>query len=350
MGFRLGTRKLTNNANSAISTTRFMKFSSYSNTQRGASSGLFPLLTSLLLLTIHFLTGALDWPEVGNIRAQRDFNSAIGMSALTGYFWFALRLMQQNVASTLISLLVRANRLSHFTYHREQLTGQFKHQIFNATILSIMITVVYCVLEGLISVKQELHVLMLTATAVPFWFIAILFLFQMSSNIKYLNKKVLPCVEGNSDKLNSLSSILTLGTTNSIFAVGALAIFPIFWLKKDIPSIDVLVVSFFTGVVLVFLFLPVIRLRRALEREQQDLLGTLEKDIDEGIKLCAQKDSGGMGKRLEQLETEKERLSSKRFSAFSPRDKARIAACITLIPLSWVLLLVTEWIIQLSYY
>ncbi|WDT86140.1 hypothetical protein [Alteromonas sp. 009811495] len=327
-----------------------MKFSSYSNTDRGSSAGLFPLLTSLVLLMIHFLTGALDWPAAGDIRAQRDFNSAIGMSALTGYFWFALRLMQQNVASTLVSLLVRANRLSHFTSHRDKLTSHFKHQIFNAMILSIMITVVYCVFEGLISVKQELHVLMLTATAVPFWFIALLFLFQMSSNINYLKNKVMPSIEANSDRLNSLSAILSLGTTNSIFAVGALAIFPIFWLKKDIPIIDVLVVSSFTATVLIFLFLPVIKLRRSLESEQNKLLNELENDIAEGIRQCALDNGSGFGKNIEQMESEKETLSSYRFRAFSPRDKARIAACITLIPVSWLVLLLTEWLIHLTYY
>lgn len=50
---------------------------------KGASIGFFPLLTTLILLSVHYFTGALDWPEVGNVRAQRDFNSAIGMSLIT---------------------------------------------------------------------------------------------------------------------------------------------------------------------------------------------------------------------------------------------------------------------------
>lgn len=201
--------------------------------QKGVSIGFFPLLATLILLSVHYFTGALDWPGVGEVRAQRDFNSAIGMSLLTGYFWFALRLMHQNVASTLISLLVKTNQLSQFSSHRSELSLEFKHHIFNAIIISIMITIVYCMFEGLVTVKQEIHVLFLTATAVPFWFLAILFLFQISSNIKYLTKKVLPHAGGNIDRLKSIMTILKLGTTNSIFAMGALTIFPIFWLKKD---------------------------------------------------------------------------------------------------------------------
>ena len=139
---------------------------------KGASIGFFPLLTTLILLSVHYFTGALDWPEA-EMYAQRDFNSAIGMSLITGYFWFALRLMHQNVASTLISLLVKTNQLSRFSAHRRELAIEFRHHIFNAIIISIMISIVYCIFEGLITVKQE-TCFILTATAVP-WFLAILF-------------------------------------------------------------------------------------------------------------------------------------------------------------------------------
>lgn len=327
-----------------------MKLNAYSKMHKGASIGFFPLLTTLVLLSIHYITGALEWPAAGEIRAQRDFNSAIGMSVITGYFWFALRLMHQNVASTLISLLVKTNQLSQFSAHRHQLSAEFKHHIFNAIIISIMITVVYCVLEGLITVKQEIHVLLLTATAVPFWFLTVLFLFQISSNINYLTRHVLPNAESRADKLTSTMSILRLGTTNGIFATGALAIFPIFWLKKDIPSIDILIVSCFTGIVASYLFLPVFRLKRLLKKEQVKALQHIEEDIHEGIKQCAREDSKRASSLLEQLESEKERLITITRYAFAPRDKARLTACMILIPISWFLLVVVEWLIQIPNY
>lgn len=327
-----------------------MKLNPYSNLHNGASIGFFPLLATLILLSVHYFTGALDWPEVGNVRAQRDFNSAIAMSLITGYFWFALRLMHQNVASTLISLLVKTNQLSQFSAHRRELANEFKHHIFNAIIISIMITIVYCIFEGLITVKQEIHVLFLTATAVPFWFLAILFLFQISSNIKYLTTNVLPQTGGNIDRLKSILIILKLGTANSIFATGALAIFPIFWLKKDIPSIDVLGVAFFTGIVGFYLFWPVIKLKSMLELEQKAAVLHLEAGIEEGIKRCAEKQESLTATSIEELESEKERILKMGAGVFAPRDKARVAACIALVPISWLLLIVVEWLIQVPYY
>ena len=327
-----------------------MKLNPYSNLHNGASIGFFPLLATLILLSVHYFTGALDWPEVGNVRAQRDLNSAIAMWIITGYFWFALRLMHQIVASTLISLLVKTNQLSQFSAHRRELANEFKHHIFNAIIISIMITIVYCIFEGLITVKQEIHVLFLTATAVPFWFLAILFLFQISSNIKYLTTNVLPQTGGNIDRLKSILIILKLGTANSIFATGALAIFPIFWLKKDIPSIDVLGVTFFTGIVGFYLFWPVIKLKSMLELEQKAAVLHLEASIEEGIKRCAEKQESLTATSIEELESEKERILKMGAGVFAPRDKARVAACIALVPISWMLLIVVEWLIQVPYY
>ncbi|MDY6975237.1 MAG: hypothetical protein SVW51_03295 [Pseudomonadota bacterium] len=327
-----------------------MKLNPYSNMHKGASIGFFPLLATLLLLLVHYFTGALEWPNAGEVRAQRDFNSAIGMSLLTGYFWFALRLMHQNVASTLISLLVKTNQLSQFSSHRNDLAVEFKHHIFNAIIISIMITIVYCMFEGLITVKQEIHVLFLTATAVPFWFLAILFLFQISSNIKYLTSKVLPHAGSNIDHLKSILTILKLGTTNSIFAMGALTIFPIFWLKKDIPSIDVLMVTFFTGVVGFYLFWPVIKLKNMFEKEREEAILHLEDSIEDGIKRYAKLQESETAVSIEQLESEKERVFKMGAHVLAPRDKVRVAACLALIPFSWMLLFLIEWIIRLPKY
>lgn len=327
-----------------------MKLSPYTNMHKGVSIGLFPFLTTLVLLSVHYFTGALDWPEAGSIRAQRDFNSAVGMSLITGYFWFALRIMHQNVASTLISLLVKTNQLSQFSNHRRELATEFKLHLFNAMIISIMITIIYCIFEGLITIDQEVHVLFLTATAVPFWFLAILFLFQISSNIKYLTNNVLPHAQGHADRLKSIITVLKLGTANSIFAMGALAIFPIFWLKKDIPSIDVMGVTFFTGVVGFYLFWPVIKLKNKLSKEQKAVIIQLDNEIEIGIKSCAKGQEPATALSIEDLESEKERVNKMGARVFAPRDKARVAACIALIPISWVMLFIIEWIIQLPVY
>ena len=327
--------------------TNTMKIASYSINDNRTPIGLMPLVTTLILLCIHFISGALDWPSSGDLRAQRDFNSAIGMSVLTGYFWFALRLMHQNVASTVISLLVKTNQLSQFDAHRKRLAITFNHHLFNSMIISIMITVVYCVMEGLIATQQEVHVLLLTATAVPFWFLALLFLFQIFSKTNYLINNVLSETLKDYDRLNSIITILKLSTTNSIFAMGALAIFPVFWLNKEIPSLDIMGVTFFTGFIALYLFLPVIKLKRKLSHEKCAILRNIESDINTQIKYYAANDDQKTGVAIEVLESEKEDIVKLTRYELSPKDKLRIFACIALIPISWCILLITEWLINI---
>lgn len=325
-----------------------MKFALYSNKDSGTPIGLMPLVTTLILLSVHFISGALDWPASGDLRAQRDFNSAIGMSVLTGYFWFALRLMHQNVASTVISLLVKTNQLSQFGAHRKRLAVTFNHHLFNAMIISIMITVIYCVMEGLIATQQEVHVLLLTATAVPFWFLALLFLFQIFSKTSYLINNILSETMKDYDRLNCIITILKLSTTNSIFAMGALAIFPVFWLNKEIPSLDIMGVTFFTGFIALYLFLPVIKLKKKLTHEKRTILSNIESDINTRIKCYAANDDKKTGASIEVLESEKENIVKLTQYELSPKDKLRVFACIALIPISWCILLVTEWVITIS--
>lgn len=322
-----------------------MKLNLYSHSQNSISIGFYPLATTVLLLVIHYYTGALDWPSEGDIKAQRDFNSAIGMSALTGYFWFAIRLLHQNVASALISLLVKSNQLGQFARHRSRLATEFKHHIFNTAVISILITVSYVVVEGLLSTKQELHVLILTATAVPFWFLMWLYLFQLTSNIRYLSKQILPNVSKGSDFLTALIVLVRLGVANALISVGAVIIVPIFWFKKDIPSVDLFILTLFSGALLLYLCLPIYRFKVQLGEEQQLVLADIETKMSDEIQQYRKSQDGGISRKLEILESEKEAVTNISSNAQMFKEHARLATMAMLVPLSWGIIKMLEWLV-----
>ncbi len=312
------------------------------------SIGFYPLITTILLLVVHYFTGALDWPADGDVQAQRDFNSAIGMSALTGYFWFAIRLLHQNVASSLISLLVKSNQLSQFSRHRSLLTLEFKHHIFNTAVVSILITVSYVVVEGLLSTKQELRVLVLTATAVPFWFLMWLYLIQLTSNIRYLSNHILTKVAKGNDYLTSLVVLVRLGVANAFISLGAIIIVPIFWFKKSIPSLDLFILTLFTGILLGYLCLPVYRFKKRLREEQQVLLLDIENKIKREIKTYKESQQGDISRKVELLESEKEVVSTVSSGVLLFRDHARMTTMALLVPLSWGIIKMIEWLVANS--
>lgn len=322
-----------------------MKFNPYTNVQYNAGIALYPLLTMLFLLALHYYSGALDWPAEGDVRAQRDFNSAIGMSILTGYFWIALRVLHQNVASSLISLLVKTNQLSRFSVHRNRLSNEFKHHLFNAAVIAILLTVIYCVLEELLTVTQELHVFILTAAAVPFWFFTWLFLFQITSNTRYIINNVLPDTNSTKDYLASLMVLIKLGLTNAIFSMGAIALIPIFWFRKDVPSIDIFILALFSGSFALYLFWPVVKLIAKVRSEKARVLTTLDEKINKAISAYRHKNTDTEYESVELLENEKESIATLSTRVMDVRDWSRIFSCLSAIPFSWSLIKLLEWLV-----
>ncbi|GFD89226.1 hypothetical protein KUL152_14520 [Tenacibaculum sp. KUL152] len=309
-----------------------MKLNPYSNTHKGASIGFIPILFTLTLLIVHYFTGALDWPEVGNVRAQRDFNSAIGMSVITGYFWFTLRLIHQNVASTLISLLVKTNQLSQFSRHRHLLFSKLKHHCANSAIVAILITIIYVFVEGLFNSNSELHQLVLTINAILFWYFFCLFLIQVTTNIHYLKSEILVNIQNKIDLLNSISTLIRLGFINATISLGALALFPIFWFGKSIPQLDIFVVGCFAVVIGIYLFWPIRQLsvmwRKVKNNEVLHVFSSLQDTIRNEHQNI---------EKFKLIETERESLDSLSMITINLHDKLRLGACVCLVLLSWII-------------
>jgi hypothetical protein len=322
-----------------------MKLNPYKEPQHHSSIGIYPLLVTLLLLCLHFYTGALHWPAQGDVDAQRNFNSAIAMSSITGYLWFSLRVLHQNVASSLISLLVKTNQLGQFSSHRERLAVEFKHHIFNAAFLALLVTFVYCAFENLLSITQEVQVVILTAAAVPFWFFCFLFLFQVTSNTRYIIKQVLPDAQNEIDHLDALVSLIKLGLTNAIFSMGAIALLPIFWFKKDIPTIDVFILSLFTFSLALYLFWPVFKLIQQFKQHKVRVLDSLNSKIATVIAGYNNQTEVQVAYDLEQLENQREAVEGVSTRIINISDQTRLAACLSSIPLSWTLVKLLEWVV-----
>lgn len=322
-----------------------MKLNPYTNAQHLAAIGIYPLITTLVLLALHYYSGALDWPSLDSANTQRNFNSAIGMSVLTGYLWFTIRMLHQNVASTLISILVKIDQLSQFSYHRARLASEFRLHIFCAAVISILLTVVYVVVEELLSTTQEFRVLVLTASAVPFWFFFWLFLFQITSNIRYTINYVLPDAIRVTDYLESLVVLIKLGVTNTIFSLGAFSLIPIFWFKKDIPSVDVFLVCIFSGSLAVYLIYPIVKLKIKLRQTKRTVLSELEDKISREIAEYRHKPSTHPNE-LELMESERENILGLSTNVIELREQIRLYACISLIPVSWLLVTLLEWLVS----
>lgn len=303
-----------------------MKLNPYSNVHNQALLGLYPFLLITVLFIVHYFFGTLELPDKGDLRSLRDFNTAIGMSLLSGYFWFCLQLNHKNVVSTLISILVKTNQLSHLNEHRRKLAYKFQLHCINCLITAVFITVLYVLIENLFISDVQTYQYVIAVCAVLFWFLFFLFLIQSTTNVIYLRKQVLSQTENYLDYLNSLASLARYSFVNATLSIGAVTLFPIFWFGKSIPMFDLVMALTFSLVVVVYLFSPVLKLHSLWAKEKDQVTTKLHEKRKSRSKRV---------EKYEQCEQELEYLGSLTMRLFRRRDKIRLIACVSLISISW---------------
>lgn len=313
-----------------------MKLNPYSNSPSDVSIGVYPFILVAALLLVHYFSGALSQVSVGGIRAQRDFNSALGMTLLSGYFWLCLQLNCKNLLSTLISILVKTNQLSHLSEHREKLFSKLQLHSINSLITAIFTTVIYVFVENLLFTNVPLYQYVITVCAVLFWFLFFLFLIHSSSSVSYLIDHVMNQTDSCIDHLNSLSSLSRLSFMNATLSIGAFSLFPVFWVNKDVPLFDIMMALLFLCVAAFYLFYPVLKLRSQWGSDKSKRCDELEKLINEEESL----------NKLAGYEQELERLNLLSIRLFRLKDNLRLIACVSLVAISWATVLLFSFNIK----
>ena len=244
---------------------------------------------------INYLTGALDFPAVHDIRGQRDFNAALGMPLLTSFFWISLRVQQQQMAGAIMSYLLDKNALSLFAHHRARLASRLRQQIITSATLAISVTAIYIISEELVAFDLNAKVLVLDLIAVPFWFFFWLFLFQMVSSTHYMTRHFVSDIVETSAELKALKRVSVLSLENTMFGLTALVIIPVFWFNKDIPAIDLSILTIFSLTLVVYLFTPAYRIAGLIRTHKEHVINALTSGLvaihqqQEGDKLEAER-------------------------------------------------------------
>lgn len=308
---------------------------------------MFPLAYLCFCLLLNSMTGALDFPVEGDVRAQRDFNAALAMPLLTAYFWFVIRLLHQNVASAIMGHLLSRASLSQFIDHREALGRRFFQHMILAAGISILLTAVYITNENLISLDLTPHVIVLDVMAVPFWFFFWLFLFQISSATHYVMREIIQ--EDNCDisYFRVLRQGAELGATNTLYALIGLALVPLFWFNKDVPAIDVFILVVFAGSLAFYLFWPVVSVHYQMQKTKHQALLSLESQIDvvcRRIAVSLEPDKNDH-KQLQNLQHQKDNIEHVPTWVIEPRKARQMFGALLLVPLSWVFLILAEYLV-----
>ncbi|AMJ88632.1 hypothetical protein Q4524_06675 [Alteromonas stellipolaris] len=290
--------------------------------------GLFPLLVLLAIPLLNMYSGAFYWPDSGDMVAQRSFNSAVSISLFIGYFWFSFRYIHQNVASSLISLLVKKNQLGQFSVHRQKLTKAFHHQIVNSLIISSMFMAVLAFLGDVSNESYNIKGISYIASFVTFSLLTSLFLFQVRSNVTYLLRQVLPGTNKSSDYWASFSVITKLSLTNALFALGLLTVLPIFWFNVVVSPLEVIAVVSMSLLIVAYTFTPLLKLKLILKQQKT-------RTLNQGQSVTNNHNRDDRQPKVVRAPSE----------VCNSSDKLKTIAALILVPVSWGLVSMVETLI-----
>ncbi len=314
-----------------------MNFNAYTSQKSHFDVWFYPLCFVCVMLLLHHIVGAISWPlETAN--QQRDFNTALGQTLLTGFFWITVRTIHRNVSSTLITILLEKHALSEFQHHRKVLTHQYANHLIWSTTFGVIMPVIYMVNEGLIYRFHESEVFTIAISAIAFWLLMATFLLQVTSNTRYIIK----IGDSRSDDLRTEYSVtkqsFSMALKNSLLAMSGIALTPVFWINKPIPTFDFLLFNLFSGVLLVYLFWPVYKIFLKLRSLQHIRLQQVNEDITSLIRSQASGGTNVVSRKIEILESEKEYLQH----ATTLRQKLSVLGVCILIPASWLIKIALE--------
>lgn len=296
---------------------------------------LYPIILLCVLMIVHISVGTISVP-ISSIDAQRDFNTALGISLLTCYFLFAIRFIHKKVAHNLERVLEINRQYQSFYHHRSEISRKFKQHLIWSTSIGFIMPIVYMVAEGVIARINEPEVFFIAVTAIPFWVLTSLFCFQILTNNKYLrilSKEVKN--ESLSKQISVLQNLLAFGLTTAFTLLFAMAVMPVFWINQPVHVSDLAVISGLGISFSLIVLLPMLKLIGQIRFLSQKLIAENESQI---TKLIQSDSSYDASKEIEQLLNEMETYKA----PLTKRHAIYLVLCLLPLPFSWVLLSLVE--------
>lgn len=239
---------------------------------------MYPVVLILFMIVLHCFSGTIQFP-VESSDAQRDLNTAIGTSLLSGVFLLAIRVLQQKVANSLLLILNTTKKHNEFGLHRRNLSEQFNKQLVWAISIGFIMPVLYMISEGVIERIDEKEVFIVAMSAIPFWLLLSLFVMQLATVNRYFWKFLLTDTVDAMGKLKLYKYVASLAVTAIMTTSIVFLVIPIFWINQPIHLFDLIficgLIVFFT----VFLFTPLIYFYHQIRKIKK----ALSKEIDERI-------------------------------------------------------------------
>lgn len=244
---------------------------------------MYPVLLILFMIVLHCFAGTIQFP-VESSDAQRDLNTAIGTSLLSGVFLLAIRVLQQKVANNLLLILNTIKKQNEFGLHRRILSEQFKKQLVWAISIGFMMPLLYMISEGVIERIDEKEVFIVAMSAIPFWLLLSLFIMQLTTVNRYLWKFLSDDTVDAMGKLKLYKYVISLTVTTIMTTSMVFLVIPVFWINQPIHLFDAIFISCLFAFFVVFLLTPLIYFHHQVKKIKLAVAKEIDKTIAQLIK------------------------------------------------------------------
>jgi hypothetical protein len=226
-----------------------------------------PTFTGFVMLLLSYLTGAFSPPK--DDAALRIFNGALAMPTFVVYAWIAVLVMKRRAIACLnLFTQTSAQHLTHVDFEQD-IEVRLKKNIGWSVILSVLFTCLYLYYEDLIATQLSPALFLMNVYALFFWIFISLILLQLFFITQYVIKHFLGNEQIDLFGIKKLLPISDLVITNTILSTFGLALIPLFWIGRTIPTIDKIIVAAVFILMSGYLFWPVFKVQSIISRKKR---------------------------------------------------------------------------------
>jgi len=315
-----------------------------------------PLVT-LSLLVLNVLCGYIFMPDSSTTPEQyRDIGAALAFPVISGFCFLFLPILGRKAqASILQSARLSGSSMRHAIVYAQHVNRVPRLSFRFAAIAGATLAISYMALEDLlyashIDMLGNLKRLPLFLESIYF-FVAVILLITSLVRITVLLTRF--ATRGMRIELFHIEELVPLADAvlwNTISISMTMALAPIFWLGRTIPSLDISLVTAVLAVTLYLLFFPLFKVRYIVSQRKQLAL----ERIRDALKSATKSDDllkrrlTDSAKRLEEINNlvgVREEITRTKEWPITVPVGIRVALFVLIPPVSWASASIVDWVV-----
>jgi hypothetical protein len=305
-----------------------------------------------ILVAGAILLGAFSYSGIDYEIYIRMRNATVGQPLYTAFIWLAHTFIFFGAKRAIDKFSLALDEDTSFDKHKTlaKLTRTSIRNFKFAVLLGILTTGAYNMYEGLLHNSPEPLLIYLVVSAVPFWIACWLLVLQLYTITHHIINEI---IKGQTLDLFGLKTLLPLGDQFISFIIIAAILFalsPVFWIGKQVPLIDMMLLAALFIFLCIFFFRPILNIQNRMYHKKKLAVNRINLSIQDLLHIKQEgnrrlTDDPQRLRQLSALINAKSEITNTSEWAISVPQQIRGSVIVVSIPLSWAVASMIETII-----